>query len=1060
MKYLLLTFLLAFHLLSFSQKYNFRYFGPDEGLPQQSVLSMISDQDGILRLGTQGGFCEFDGKTFSNLSQKDGLNSNHVTSIHQDEIGDFWLGHRYDAPTHISKDTIKALQGGWADSIRSSTLAITRCKDKVWFVTEKEGLFYYDVKLEKVEPFADASLNDVTVTNLLAVQEDLFIGTDRGVFYFENELFVRLTHPKLDDSKVISIKRNGLNKNVFFILTSEELLKVNINERKVVSIQSLLSITNTTISSWKNFIIVDDSEFWIHSVEGAIHLKNLEPTLYTSKNGLGIDHVESMVLDREGNVWFGLYGQGLYQLLGEDFLQIDSSIGLVDNKVTGISTYKNEAWVSTDLGVSRIYYHSSKKNKIDSIKNYSVNNVLIDEVVNSVVCDEQGNYFMPSMNGIVYYNREKDQFFKFTSEKYGLTSVNLTLDIDIEGHIWVGSLGEGVMKFQMSDKGYPIKLQKFNTQNGFFSDEIWKVFSDSKGCIWIGSNDNGLVKYENGKIYHFGLEEGLTNQRPGSITEDVYGDIWLGTIGGGVFKFDGQVFENFNTNDGIQADNPYFVAGDDIGNIWIGSNKGVDRLNIKSGDIDFFGKSQGFKGVETNQNAFHKDENGIMWFGTIGGVMQCYPNRIEVSKTPPLIFIEGVRIYLKKKDLSEGVALDYDENHITFDFKGIHYSSPEEVEFSFKLEGFDNDWSPRSKENAATYSNLPPGEYQFLVKARNRSGVWSEPAEFSIQITPPFWATWWFQILIVVFLIILVFVVFRVRTKKLRKQRELLRQQVHSRTQELSQEKDKVQQFNHKLSVQNKLLAIKNKDITDSIRYAERIQNGMLPGQREVSEILPDSFIIYLPRDIVSGDFYWCMKKNDIVCFAAIDCTGHGVPGAFMSLIGNDLLNQVANKPELDTTGKLLTAMHSKLKEYFLKEGGVNLNDGMDMALCAIMPNGKLEFSGAKRPLYLIRNKEVKVYKGDRYSIGESVEEDVVFSTNEITLEEGDMLYVFSDGYQDQFGGENEKKFMVKQLRNLLIEISEKPVGEQRQILLDTFYAWKANHDQVDDVLIWGVRIE
>lgn len=1059
MKYLLLTFLLFNHLLSFSQKYNFRNFGPDEGLPQQSVLSMISDQDGILRLGTQGGFCKFDGKTFSNLSQKDGLNSNHVTSIHQDKIGDFWLGHRYDAPTQISKDTIKALKGGWADSISSSTLAITRCLDKVWFVTEKEGLFYYDVKLEKVEPFADASLNDITVTNLLTVQEDLFIGTDRGVFYFENESFKRFAHPKLNNSRIISIKKNGLNKNLFFILTSDELLKVNIEERKVLSVETLLSKTRTSISNWKNFIIVNENEFWIHSVEGAIHVKNLDPTHYTSKNGLGIDHVESMALDREGNIWFGLYGQGLYQLLGEDFLQIDRSIGLVDDKVTGISTYKNEAWVSTEEGVSRIYYHSNKQIKIDSIKNYTIENTLIESEIYSVDCDDQGNFFLPSMNGIVYYNRVKDRFFSFSSAHYDLTSFNITMDIDDEGNIWVGSLVDGVMKFRINEHNVPSEIQKFNTQNGFFSDEIWKVFCDSKGHIWFGSNDNGLAKYENEKFYHFGLEEGLTNQRPGSITEDVYGDIWLGTIGGGIFKFDGQVFENFNSNDGIQADNPYFVAGDDIGNVWIGSNKGVDRLNIKSGDIDFFRKSQGFKGVETNQNAFHKDNNGTMWFGTIGGVMQCYPNRIEVSKTPPLIFIEGVRIYLKKKDLSEGVALNYDENHITFDFKGIHYSSPEEVDFSFKLRGFDNDWSPRSKENAATYSNLPPGEYQFLVKARNRSGVWSEPAEFSILITPPFWATWWFQILVVVLLIIIVFVVFRIRTKNLRKQREVLRQQVHRRTQELSQEKDKVQQFNHKLSVQNKLLAIKNKDITDSIRYAERIQNGMLPGQREVSEILPDNFIIYLPRDIVSGDFYWCVRNNGIIYFAVIDCTGHGVPGAFMSLIGNDLLNQVANKPELDNTGELLTAMHLKLKEYFLKEGGVNVNDGMDIALCAIRPDSKLDFSGAKRPLYLVRNKDVIVYKGDRYSIGESVEEGVVFSTNEIILEEGDMIYIFSDGYQDQFGGKNEKKFMVKQLRKLLIEISEKPLSEQRQILLDTFYAWKANHDQVDDVLIWAVRI-
>lgn len=623
----------------------------------------------------------------------------------------------------------------------------------------------------------------------------------------------------------------------------------------------------------------------------------------------------------------------------------------------------------------------------------------------------------------------------------------------------MGSLGNGVSKFRINSKGELTDVALLNVENGFFSDEIWKVFCDSEGQVWIGSNDNGLAKYKNGDFEFYGEKEGLSNERPGSITEDIFGNIWLGTIGGGVFKYDGDSFVNYTSNDGIQADNPYFVAADDIGNVWIGSNKGVDRLNVKTEEISFFGKSQGFKGVETNQNAFYKDENGTMWFGTIGGVIQCFPDKIEPSRTPPLIFIEGVRIYLKKKELSEGVSLGYDENHITFDFKGIHYGSPNDVEFSFMLEGFDENWSPLTKENAATYSNLPPGDFNFLVKAKNRSGIWSEPATFSMYITPPFWETWWFQTLVVVFLISGVFIVFRLRTKKLRRQRQLLKELVNQRTQEFREEKDKVEEFNQKLSFQNELLEIKNNDITDSIRYAERIQNGMLPGDREVAEILPNSFVMYLPRDIVSGDFYWCTKKSNITCFAGIDCTGHGVPGAFMSLIGNDLLNQVVNDPELDTTGALLTEMHNKLKAYFLKEDGVNVSDGMDMVICAIKPNNVLEFSGAKRPLYHIRNNEVNVFKGDRYSIGESVEEEVVFTTNKINVEKGDMIYIFSDGYQDQFGGKDGKKFMVRRLRDLLIKISDKPLEEQYQILIDTFYSWKGNHEQVDDILIWGVRI-
>lgn len=1046
-------------LSGLSQKYNFRYFGADEGLPQQSVLSLMSDQDGVLRIGTQGGFSTFDGQSFYNLSQKDGLNSNHVTSIYQDQQGDFWLGHRYDAPTFVSEDTIIALKGGWSDSIRSSTWGITRCGNKVWFVTEKEGLFYYDLDERTVLPYENKKLSGVTVKTLLTLEEHLLIGTNKGLFYQKNNSLEKISNNSIDEIDVLSMKRGKESSNELYILTTHELIKTVFAANRVTSLDTLISQQQTNLNSWKDFIVVNQDEFWIHSVDGAFHLDGDQSTLYTSQNGLGMDHVESMVVDREGNVWFGLYGQGLYQLLGDDFLQIDESIGLIDNKVTGISSYKNEVWVSTEEGVSRIYYQSNNKIKIKRIVNYTSDKKLIYNEVYSIDSDEEGNFYLSSMNGVVYYNRAQDRFYKVKSEKFGLTTFNIDLELDQNGNVWMGSLRNGVSKFSINEKGIPIDLEKFNTGNGFFSDEIWKILCDSKGRIWMGSNDQGLAKYEKGELQYYGVEDGLTNERPGSITEDSKGNIWLGTIGGGVFKFDGETFKNFNAEDGIQADNPYFVAADDIGNIWIGSNKGVDRLNVDTEEIDFFGKSQGFKGVETNQNAFHKDENGTMWFGTIGGVMQCFPARIHSSKIPPLIFIEGLRIYLKKRELSGGVTLSHDENHVTFDFKGIHYGSPEDVEFSFKLEGFDDNWSPMSKENAATYSNLPPGTYEFKVKAKNRSGVWSEPAIFPIQITPPFWVTWWFRGLVAICLITIIFILFRTRTKKLRKQRELLRKQVDERTQELRTEKDKVQQFNQKLSVQNELLAVKNKDITDSIRYAERIQNGMLPGDREVEAILPNSFIMYLPRDIVSGDFYWCMEKDNITFFAAIDCTGHGVPGAFMSLIGNDLLNQVANDPVLNSTGSLLTKMHKKLKNYFLKEGGVNLNDGMDMAICSIKPNGILEFSGARRPLYLVRNNEVQVIKGDRYSIGESVEEEVSFTTHEIKLAKDDMIYIFSDGFQDQFGGENGKKFMVKQLRTLLMEHADKPVDEQHRILLETFNAWKGSHEQVDDVLIWGVKI-
>lgn len=375
--------LLASHLFALSQKYNFRYYGTEEGLPQQSVLSILSDESGVLHVGTQGGFCRFDGRDFNNLSQKNGLNSNHVTSIYQDLEGNFWLGHRYDAPTFVSEDTIIGLSGSWSDSIRSSTWGITRCLDKMWFVTEKEGLFSYDIESKKVRPFKDDKLRGVTITTLQTVGKRLLIGTSNGLFYKEGQLLGQFSNRKIDNLKVLSVKQDNANEDVLYILTTEKLLKAIISENKLTSIETIYSRNKTNLSSWKDFVVKNDNEFWVNSVEGALQIKNGESTLYTTQNGLGVDHVASMAIDREGNVWFGLFGAGLYQMLGEDFLQIDESIGLVDNKVTGISSYNNEVWITTDEGLSRIHYSSNSKIEIKRIDNYTSENVLLDNKVYS-----------------------------------------------------------------------------------------------------------------------------------------------------------------------------------------------------------------------------------------------------------------------------------------------------------------------------------------------------------------------------------------------------------------------------------------------------------------------------------------------------------------------------------------------------------------------------------------------------------------------------------------------------------------------------------------------------
>lgn len=252
----------------------------------------------------------------------------------------------------------------------------------------------------------------------------------------------------------------------------------------------------------------------------------------------------------------------------------------------------------------------------------------------------------------------------------------------------------------------------------------------------------------------------------------------------------------------------------------------------------------------------------------------------------------------------------------------------------------------------------------------------------------------------------------------------------------------------------------KNENITASIRYAGNIQRATLPEDEEIKRLLPESFIFYAPKDIVSGDFYWTAEKNNKVYFSACDCTGHGVPGAFMHMTLNTLLNEAVAQKNILKPNEIFNNVRGNIIKSLKSKGGFGeQKDGMDSVLCAWdKSQNTLEFACANNPLYLIRKNELIEYKADRMCVGYSeISKD--FSFNKIDLQKNDLIYIFSDGYQDQFGGPLGKRFMRKPLKNLLLSINEKPMQEQKEILEDKIKNWKGNLEQCDDLLVIGVKV-
>jgi serine phosphatase RsbU (regulator of sigma subunit) len=293
--------------------------------------------------------------------------------------------------------------------------------------------------------------------------------------------------------------------------------------------------------------------------------------------------------------------------------------------------------------------------------------------------------------------------------------------------------------------------------------------------------------------------------------------------------------------------------------------------------------------------------------------------------------------------------------------------------------------------------------------------------------------------------------------------------EIQAQKEEIEAQRDSIQEQRNILSEINRTLQKayleieeQKKHIEDSIHYAKRIQNAILPPDDYVVKHLPDSFVYYKPKDIVSGDFYWLNQKNGRTLLAAVDCTGHGVPGAFMSIVGNNQLNHAVNVRGAEKPDEILNALNEGVTRA-LRQTRISssVKDGMDIALINIDHKNKiLQFAGAYNPMYLVRNDELIQVKADKFPVGGYMGEKLKsFTLHEFDIQKGDVVYIFSDGFADQFGGDDDSKFLIKRFRDLLFRIHKEPMNDQKEILNQIYEDWRGNETQIDDILVIGIRM-
>ena len=421
------------------------------------------------------------------------------------------------------------------------------------------------------------------------------------------------------------------------------------------------------------------------------------------------------------------------------------------------------------------------------------------------------------------------------------------------------------------------------------------------------------------------------------------------------------------------------------------------------------------------------------------------------------------------------LKLPYSLHDVRFTFAATYYEDNDQLVYSHYLKGFDTHWSDWLPATQKEYTNLPEGEYTFMVKARNVYGKESLVASYTFRILPPWHRTVWAYLGYVILAGILVWLIVKLNVRRLQKQKRKLEQVVQQRTAEiveknnsLRMQKEELETLNEQIIEQKQVIEKKNDDIVASINYARRIQTAMLPRMHLIKESL-NAFILYRPRDIVSGDFYWFAnveqtafnqtRKRSIII--AADCTGHGVPGAFVSMVGNELLNEIIKRHEVHEPYQILEWLNEGIKRVFqFKE--TKSRDGMDIAICAIdRANKVMEFAGAHNPVVYVQNNQMTVIKGDRISVGEKWPKKMKRHTKHvIPIDQPTTFYLFSDGFQDQFGGANGKKFMRAKFYRLLHEVSPLPIDKQQQLLEQRLDDWMDGHNQIDDILVLGVKVD
>ena len=1005
---------------------------------------VIQDKAGYVYFGNANGVLQYDGKSWDFIPVKHGA---YVSSITLDSSGTLFVGSQnefgYLKPNNIGKLIYHSLSISLKGIDKEFGTIIKTCvtKESVFFQSQEKIFIYKKDSALKV-------LNPTTTFHTSFVVNNQFYVRERqlGLQKFSNNTLTKINNGSVfNDMGIFAMLPYNSTGEILIATMEMGLFKYSPSKKnKLETITPIQTLNDGLIlkSGLYGGIKLSDGGFAFNTLnEGVILLdKNLNTSHIINKDiGLRVNDVKQLIEDNQHNLWLAL-NNGVSRVAYQSSLSYYSEENGLQGSVHAITNYGALLFIGTSNG---LFYQQTNTNKCTKLKgiNSQIWTLIKKEKV-MIAAGDEGIYEVDDLN-----------------TKKVSTIKCRTLKFDSINQIWVIGNDNGVV---LLNKNWQ-QLQFVNDIKTEVNSII--IESDQKNnhsTAWVGTLQQGIysIKIASGSnitVNYLGFPNGLTNEciAPYSLNNNiVFGS------SSGLYTLKNKInFELAPLFNGLIFNEKISALLQSQQNSWLSTNNQIVLYNSVTSKMT----EVPFRNIEKGQiQCFYQDGN-ICWIGADDGLIRY--DLVDNKYINNSFNVQIKKVNCGKDSViyhgnlgTEGMnnpQLNYSQNSMYFEFTGVFFENSLKNIYSYKLIGQDTAWSNWSNETKATFTNLKEGKYTFLIKSKNVYGIESNTASYSFTIKSPWYRTWLAYALYAILFSFTVYLFIKSRTKKLILEKEQLEKIVRERTKEIVLQKDEI-------SLQKHLVEEKHKEITDSINYAQRIQRSLLASEVLLNKNLKNYFIYYNPKDVVSGDFYWAANlPNNNFCLVTADSTGHGVPGAIMSMLNISCLEKAIEVAKLITPNDILNFTRKKIIETLAKDGSTEGGkDGMDCSLISInFTTLVMDYAMANNPVWIVRDSQIIDIKPDKMPVGKHDRDTEPFTLNTIQLKENDIIYTLTDGYVDQFGGANGKKFMSKNLKELLVRNSIYSLTKQNEILNSTFVNWINTNEQVDDVTIIGIKI-